>query len=360
MIANKYNQSIIFDANNSPNLFKTRLSSDINKSKTGKGKNVSSFKCGLKKIEKNKFKNIPKNENLMNFSTILDNNDNNKVVRKASQRKTCYMNFLSNKIIFTDALNIKKKLNDNKQRVSSLIPISKNRNRISKMKTIKEKDNLICNIFKKHGNLKKNNKLNVSFNEDVNNKNHKNRKISFSSNALIKMKKKKSHYSNKLTDIKNNIRKISSKIKISPNKEVKATYDSNKENNHIKSKKSHKIKEYYIRDSKTSENKRDKSSSMKERKFSEIKKDSGSKNDKFFTVKESKISNKKIKNINDNKNEKKNEDKNAIKNAIDINNVKTKTDEQINCAVKEKKKKYLGFPFCCCLTSNNDNSSDNE
>ena len=358
MLNKKFNQSMFFDTNNSPYVFKTKLSCDINKSKTGKGKNIVSFKSSLKKIEKDKFKNIPKNEKLMNFP-VLDNNNNNYIFRKPNQRKTSFANSLSNKINFGDEGNIQKKVNENNNRVSSIIPVSRNRHNCSKMKTIKENDDLVHDMLKKNGHCrKKTNKLSVTYFDDKYSKKSKKHKDNeyYSSNTLIKLKKKKNIYSNKLTEIDNHTRNISTSIPKTPKKEIKEINHSNKASNkNIKEKRSSKKKDYNIRDSKTSENKKDKSN-IKERKINEFKKDSNTKNDKCLDIRESKISNKKHKNINDNKNEKNNE----LKNAIDINNVKTKTEYDIeNCTIKEKKKKYYGFPFCC-LTQNGDNSSDNE
>ena len=372
MLNKKFNQSMLFYIKNSPYAFKTKLSCEINKSKTGKGKNIVSFKSSLKKIEKDKFKNIPKNEKLMNFP-VLDNNPNNNnnfIFRKPSQRKTSFMNSLSHKINFGDEGNIQKKVNENNHRVSSIIPVSRNRNNCSKMKTIKENDDLVYDMLKKNGHCKKKStKLNVTYFNDKFNKNSKKHIDNgyYSSNTLIKMKKKKSLYSSKLTEIDNHnhTRNISSSMPKSPKKEIREINHSNKESNkNIKSKRSSKKKDYNIRESKTSEHKKDKNN-IKERKENEFKKDSNTKSDKCLDIRESKISNKKHKNINDNKNDKndkneKNEKNNELKNGIDINNVKTKTEYDIeNCTIKEKKKKYYGFPFCC-LTQNDDNSSDNE
>ncbi len=327
MIKNKkYNKSVYFDNNNSPNLYKKRLSTDFNKEKIEEENGLNSFKYSLKKIDKNKFKNIPKNEKLMNYSTILLNNNTN--LNNPHKRKSFYENVLNrNRVSFENSTNIKKKNDDTNIRVSSLIPISKKRFNKSKMKTIKEKENLVYNILKK--NYKRSGKLNGSygcFTDDIYSKissKKKNENFYNSSHALLKIKKR----TKKLTGITGiESAKIIPKVKKLSKRQLIVLNDNNDiEKNNIKDKKINKTK-------------------------NNIKKNNNKRNE---NSKNGSIDNNKFGN---NKNYNNNEERNVV----NIDNVKTKNEYEIeNCTTKEKKRKSLGFPFCC-LTSKDDNSSENE
>ena len=319
----KYNKSLYFDNNNSPNLYKKRLSTDFSKEKIEEDNGLNSFKYNLKKIDKNIFKNIPKNEKLMNYSTILLNNNTN--LNNPDKRKIFYQNVLNqNRAKIENSTNIKKKNDDTNIRVSSLIPISKKRFNKSKMKTIKEKENLVYNILKK--NYKRNGKFNVSygsFADDIYSKNSKKKNENFynSSHALLKVKKT----TKKLTGI-TGIQSAKIIPKVKSKKQLIVLNDNNDiENNNIKDKNINKTK-------------------------NSIKKNNNKRNEdsKIGCIDNNKFGN--------NKNYNNNEERNAV----NIDNVKTKNEYEIeNCTTKEKKRKSLGFPFCC-LTSKDDNSSENE
>jgi len=371
-----YNKSIFFDLHNSPNLkFQKKLSVEINKEKNEDGIGINSFKNKLKKIDKNKFKNIPKNEKLMNFSTILNNNEHNiRQFRRTNKEYTHYANLLNsvyqNEFHFENSTNIKKKLNDSNLKVSSLIPISKKRFNKSKMKTIKEKDNLVSNILRKNG--KKNNRRKGSYNED---KNSKNSKLSrkrllmkcYSSHSLLKMKSVKRISNNKLEiDNIKNFLKEEEKVKKIPKKEL-----NDKNNNNDEEDKKHINKNEnnnnHIRDSKLSEkiNNINKLENNKNEGHNNKNETHINKNENHNKNEKEHINNKIEKNENNNKKfEKKNScninNSNKGENQVDINNAKTRNENEIvNYTNKVKKKKHKGFPFCC-LTIKGDNSSGDE
>ena len=261
----------------------------------------------FKKLTKNKFKNIPKNEQLMNFSTILHNNENK---NNNMNNNNCLS--IINDIFKIDhhlehTTNIKKKLNENNLKISSLIPISKKRFNKSKQRTANENDNLIINILKKE--LKKTSKRRKSFLEDKCSKNSKISKHTKNSRSSKKKKPKRYNSSHELITInkdkENNIDKHIDNIisilkkdaktrKLSKNEEGK-----NEENNIGKKEKDYKINE-------------------------------------------------------------KNENLNEEKKIIFINNIKTKNEYEIDkSSNKEKRKKHKPFPFCCFTVKDGNSSDDN-
>lgn len=261
-----------------------------------------SVKKKLKKIDKNKFKNIPKNDKLMNFSTILHNDKNNEDIRTGIKEKNYCENLVRSIYLNNNRFeiaNINKKGKENNLKMSSLIPISKKRVNKSKNKTIKEKDNLIYIILKKE--KKKTSKRKRSINNIDDSRCSKNTKNSKHSKAS-----------------KKNIKKYNSSQSIL------------------------KVKKNYIK------NFEDIAKKEKKNKEEKIKN-----NIKNLEIK------KEINEINADINHN-NKSIKKEKGIIDIDNVKTKNDcNIIKITNKENRKKHKGFPLCC-LTINDNNSSDNE
>ena len=310
---NKFNKSNYIDVQ--PSLIRKidrRHSFDMNKNKNKLKTDSNSIKNKLRQIDKNKFKNIPKNESLMNFSTILFNNKNNDENRNSYKDKNDCPKMVSSIFINNNRFNLKRKTKDNNNlKISSLIPISKKRTNKSKHKTIKEKEGVILNILKKDKKKVSKRKHSYNANDSKLSKNSKHTKITKknrekynSSHALIKVRKISN---NNLVDILRN--GIKEKKRKDKDKEKNSDNDDNNENNDIK---------------KNVENKN-----------------------------ENNVSEKK-------KNNQKKENTNKESPIIDINNAKTKNETEIlKYTQKEKKKKYKKFPLCC-LSINDDNSSDND
>ena len=284
----------------------------MNKNKSKLKTDSNSIKNKLRQIDKNKFKNIPKNESLMNFSTILFNNKNNDENRNSYKDKNDCPKMVSSIFINNNRFNLKRKTKDNNNlKISSLIPISKKRTNKSKHKTIKEKEGVILNILKKDKKKVSKRKHSYNANDSKLSKNSKHTKITKknrekynSSHALIKVRKISN---NNLVDILRN--GIKEKKRKDKDKEKNSDNDDNNKNNDIK---------------KNVENKN-----------------------------ENNVSEKK-------KNNQKKENTNKESPIIDINNAKTKNETEIlKYTQKEKKKKYKKFPLCC-LSINDDNSSDND
>ena len=312
---NKFNKSNYIDVQ--PSLIRKidrRHSFDMNKNKNKLKTDSNSIKNKLRQIDKNKFKNIPKNESLMNFSTILFNNKNNDENRNSYKDKNDCPKMVSSIFINNNRFNLKRKTKDNNNlKISSLIPISKKRTNKSKHKTIKEKEGVILNILKKDKKKVSKRKHSYNANDSKLSKNSKHTKITKknrekynSSHALIKVRKISN---NNLVDIlRNGIKEKKRKDK-DKDEEKNSNNDDNNENNDIK---------------KNVENKN-----------------------------ENNVSEKK-------KNNQKKENTNKESPIIDINNAKTKNETEIlKYTQKEKKKKYKKFPLCC-LSINDDNSSDND
>ena len=143
----EYNKSTYFDCQQSPKFkFSKRLSSDADKEKFKAKAGINSISNKLGQIDKNKFRNIPKNEGLMDGSSIHRNDTNHN--RRSNKDKTYYKSLLSgiyqNELDTKNLTNIKKKINDSNMKVSSLIPTAKKkRSKQSRMKIIKEKENHI-------------------------------------------------------------------------------------------------------------------------------------------------------------------------------------------------------------------------
>ena len=103
-----YNKSMIFNTQQSPifNFNKKKLL-DPSNSKIDEEASKNSFKSKLKKIDKEFFNSIPKNDKLMNNTTILHKKSNN-----SNKNKQYYQNLLNeiyqNESHF-DCTNIKKK-----------------------------------------------------------------------------------------------------------------------------------------------------------------------------------------------------------------------------------------------------------
>ena len=310
---NKFNKSNYIDVQ--PSLIRKidrRHSFDMNKNKNKLKTDSNSIKNKLRQIDKNKFKNIPKNESLMNFSTILFNNKNNDENRNSYKDKNDCPKMVSSIFINNNRFNLKRKTKDNNNlKISSLIPISKKRTNKSKHKTIKEKEGVILNILKKDKKKVSKRKHSYNANDSKLSKNSKHTKITKknrekynSSHALIKVRKISN---NNLVDILRN--GIKEKKRKDKDKEKNSDNDDNNKNNDIK---------------KNVENKN-----------------------------ENNVSEKK-------KNNQKKENTNKESPIIDINNAKTKNETEIlKYTQKEKKKKYKKFPLCC-LSINDDNSSDND
>ena len=310
---NKFNKSNYIDVQ--PSLIRKidrRHSFDMNKNKNKLKTDSNSIKNKLRQIDKNKFKNIPKNESLMNFSTILFNNKNNDENRNSYKDKNDCPKMVSSIFINNNRFNLKRKTKDNNNlKISSLIPISKKRINKSKHKTIKEKEGVVLNILKKDKKKVSKRKHSYNANDSKLSKNSKHTKITKknrekynSSHALIKVRKISN---NNLVDILRN--GIKEKKRKDKDKEKNSDNDDNNKNNDIK---------------KNVENKN-----------------------------ENNVSEKK-------KNNQKKENTNKESPIIDINNAKTKNETEIlKYTQKEKKKKYKKFPLCC-LSINDDNSSDND
>ena len=310
---NKFNKSNYIDVQ--PSLIRKidrRHSFDMNKNKNKLKTDSNSIKNKLRQIDKNKFKNIPKNESLMNFSTILFNNKNNDENRNSYKDKNDCPKMVSSIFINNNRFDLKRKTKDNNNlKISSLIPISKKRINKSKHKTIKEKEGVILNILKKDKKKVSKRKHSYNANDSKLSKNSKHTKITKknrekynSSHALIKVRKISN---NNLVDILRN--GIKEKKRKDKDEEKNSGNDDNNENNDIK---------------KNVENKN-----------------------------ENNVSEKK-------KNNQKKENTNKESPIIDINNAKTKNETEIlKYTQKDKKKKYKKFPLCC-LSINDDNSSDND
>ena len=303
-----YNKSIYVDSQHIRNNKLTRRHSyDLKKSKIiEEDSNISHNK--FKKLAKNKFRNIPKNQKLMNFSTILNNNEN-----KNNNLNIPNINYLSiiNDIYKNDshlehATNIKKKTNES-NKASSLIPISKKRFSKSKQRTTNENNNLIINILKKEVKRNSHSKKNLIIYDDKCSKNTKISKHTKNSKNSKKKRKKRFNSSQQLIQIKNdegsNISKQMENIR----------------NNKVKNKKKNR----------NGENKK---------KEIDIEKIEDENKDEII--------------------EKKNKKGDKEKQIICINNAKTKNENEVEKSLnKEKKKKYRRFPFCC-LTMKDENSSD--
>lgn len=344
MINNKeYNKSTYFDCEQSPKFkFSKRLSSDADKEKFKAKAGLNSISNKLRQIEKNKFRNIPKNEGLMDCSSIHRNDTNHN--RRSNKDKTCYKSFLSgicqNELDTKNLTNIKKKLNDSNMKVSSLIPISKKkRSKQSKMKTIKEKENTIINILNKKI-IKCRRKYSCGDDKvSKNSKNNKKKETKYnSSNSLVKLKAHKRLYNNRYTDLNviRHILKEEEKTKIVPKKESNKKI-SDKKNNNKDQFSTYICNNNNIRDSK----------------LSKLSKISGNRSNKNSTKKVNFY-------LNDDKNEKKHYHVNKEENKVEINHAKTKNEcDIINISNKAKKKKCRGFPFCCLTVKDGDSSEEN-
>ena len=310
-----YNKSIYIDFQQvSKRNINRRHSYDIKNNKIKDG--LSTLKNKLKKINKNLFKNIPKNENLINFSSIMHNNENKKNHKKNKDNKDNkhYLNLLNN--IYSndehfDNTNIKQKLFENNLRLSSLIPVSKKRYSKSKLKTIEDKNNLLFNILKKEE--KRHSQKRLSINDDIYSKNSKNTKNTKNTKSSKKIYTKKYNSSKDLLK-SNNLNKIN---------EIENFKHILKDE--VKNKKIHKKKE--------NEN---------EEKSIDKKECNNNICDKKSNIKEKRESVDKEKEI------------------MEVGNVKTKNEyELLKSKKKEKKIKYKRFPLCC-IPIRDDNSSDIE
>ena len=264
-----------------------------------------SVKNKFKKIDKNKFKNIPKNDKLMNFSTILHNDKNNEDIRTGIKEKNYCENLVRSIYLNNNRFeitNINKKGKESNLKISSLIPISKKRKNKSKNKTIKEKENLINIILKKEKKKASKRKRSVNNNDDSRcSKCSKHSKYSKAS----KKDAKKYNSSQAILKVKKNCTRNFEDFAKKETKEKKNKEEKIKNN----------IKNLEIK-----------------KEINEINVD-----------------------INHN-----NKSIRKEKGIIDINNVKTKNDcSIIKIRNKENRKKHKGFPLCC-LTINENNSSDNE
>jgi hypothetical protein len=327
---------MIFNAQQSPifNFNKNKLF-DPSNSKIDEEASKNSFKSKLKKIDKELFNNIPKNDKLMNNTTIL-----HKRSHHSFKDKQYYQNLLDeiyqNESHF-DGTNIKKKINEGNIKISSLIPKSKKMINKSKEKFLKEEENFkekedILKKNKKHsrrkGSFNADNKLNVHRNMIK----RKSKKYN-SSHELIKVKKKRGSH---------NLRKLS---------EIGKIKDIIKEQQKIK-KVIHKKDEDKDEEDKKEDENEDKNKNNKYKKKGEDL----------------------IKNKNGNLKEENNNEKNKF-DTIDINNHNTKKDNEIKSTINDKnnnkcniikfsknenknKKKRKSFPFCC-LTALGD-ASDSE
>jgi hypothetical protein len=188
-----YNKSMIFNTQQSPifNFNKKKLF-DPSNSKIDEEASKNSFKSKLKKIDKEFFNSIPKNDKLMNNTTILHKKSNN-----SNKDKQYYQNLLNeiyqNESHF-DCTNIKKKMNESNIKVSSLIPISKKMINKSKEKFLKEEENLkekedILKKNKKHSRRKGSFNIDNKNNARRNSIKRKSKKYN-STHELIKVKKK--------------------------------------------------------------------------------------------------------------------------------------------------------------------------
>ena len=340
----EYNKSTYFDCQQSPKFkFSKRLSSDADKEKFKAKAGINSISNKLRQIDKNKFRNIPKNEGLMDGSSIQRNETNHN--RRSNKDKTYYKSLLSgiyqNELESKNLTNIKKKLNDSNLKVSSLIPIAKKkRSKQSRMKTIKEKENQILNILNK--NIRKTRRKYSCGDEKVskNSKNHKKNEARYNStNSLVKIKPHKKLYNNRYTDL-NVIRHIlreEEKTKIMPKKE------SNKNISDKKNKNKDQFSTFIYNNN----------HNIRDSKLSKLSKISGNRSNKNSTKKVNFY-------VDDDKNEKKHHHVNKEENQIDINHAKTKNEcDIINISNKAKKKKYRGFPFCCLTVKDGDSSEEN-
>ena len=318
----EYNKSTYFDYHIPPKLnFIKRLSSDADKEIIEQQGGINSIIHKLRQIEKNKFKNIPKNERLMDFA---GHNNDKFIFRRSDKDKTYHKKILNNidqnEFEVRNLTNIKKH-NDSSLKVSSLIPISKKkRNTQSRMKTIKEKDNLIINILKRTAKKKRRkyscNDDKISKNSKVSKKKPLRQKYN-SSHSLIKMKTHKKLSNNKLTDLNHFtvFLKKEEKTKKHPKKESNKNLSDKKKNNndHVS------INVYSnVRESKISGNKTNKNSNKKVN----------------FDLSEHNTEKKK---------------------QVDVNATETKNEcDLININNKNKKKKHRGFPFCCLTVKDSD------
>lgn len=281
-----------------------KYSYEARKIKKQEEKNTNSFKNKLKKVDQNKFKNIPKSSNC---SFIIINNENNK--DENNKEKNQCLNLLNNIFLKEEHLNntnIKQKLNESNLKISSLIPKSKKRK--TKTKTIKEKESLVSHFLSKNKKVKRKKSFNF---EDNNSKSTKKGKYN-SSKLLLNMNYTKKNSNILLT----NMKKIDL-IKKMLNNEMKTKNLKKEEKNSIKK-------------------------DINNKKNSKKKDEKAEKTEKTVNNKERTNTKKEVANINNDKN----------RNVYEIKNV-SKTEKA------QKKKKHKRFPFCC-IPINEDSFSDNE
>ena len=290
----------------------------------------NTLKNKLKKIEKNKFRNIPKNENI-NKRCNKDKNYN------------YYVNILKNIVDnHFDNTNIRKKT-DNNLKISSLIPKSKKRYNKPKQKTIKESESFFLNNKRS----KKRYSCNI---EDKISKHSKNSNSKHTKSTKKKSSKKKYNSSHEIINVKK-LNKLSNNNITKFNELENAKHIlKDEEKSKIKPKKEKK------EEIKKQEKEVEKKEEKEEIKNKENERDNKEKNVNII-LKENNINTLKI-----NKNKRGSNDKR--KETTYINNVKTKSEYETlkTISIKEKKeknKKYRRFPFCC-LTINDNNSSDND
>ena len=145
-----YKKSVKLDSqkNSKKNIIR-KYSCELLKYKQKEDNGNNSFKNKLKKVDKNKFKNIPRNNNLDISSLFYNNRSNNNNYRRT---KFLSLNVLNNLQFkddhFYNKTNIKpEKYSDNNLKISSLIPISKKNNK-SKLRIIKDKEMYMSTIIK--------------------------------------------------------------------------------------------------------------------------------------------------------------------------------------------------------------------
>ena len=388
-----YNKSCCFNLQTCPTFnFNTVKKYDPYYNKIDEESNKNSFKSKLIQLDKEKFSNIPKNEKLMNNSTILNKNNFN-----YNKDKNYYTNLLNN--IYQNEshfehTNVKKKLNDSNLRISSLIPISKKMFNQSKGKIIKEEDIIKADDYKKK---KRHSKRKGSFNEEekLQISLRKKKTLKFNStHMLVKVKKKscsnirKFSGIDKARDILREEKKVKTIIKKVKNDKEEDEKNNNDNYHNVHDKNDNNKKENNknnIDENDNNKNNIDDNDNISFENKNEDKKDNNNiENNKIYGIKTEEnnnkiiLNNKKEENINEkinknnndfnneiNNNEKKNSiisNKKTIckeKETFDINNIETKNkNDIIKYKNKYKKaKKYRCFPFCC-LTVNDDNSDN--
>ena len=222
-----YNKSLCFNFQQSPrfNNEKKKLF-DPYSSKIDEGSSKHTFKNKLKQLEKDKFSNIPKNENLMNYSTIL-----HKKSHENNKDQNYYINLLNNiyqQEQHLDNTNIKKKLNEN-LKISSIIPVSRKMVDQTKEKIKEEKNK--DDFLKK--NNRKNSRRRTSFNDltKFHRKNSKRlTKNSFSSLNFLNAKKRNSQSLRRMSEIGKVLEYLKEEEKVKKYKKEKEGNDNDNNN----------------------------------------------------------------------------------------------------------------------------------